>query len=63
MTLYKEFESDWNKPQIKHLEYVVDKGSFYTKLGIKVLIYNGDLDLLCNWKGAEKWTKQLKWKG
>lgn len=39
--------------------YVADllnDGSF------RVLIYNGDADLVCNWRGSEAWTKQLRWK-
>ncbi|KAL3667311.1 hypothetical protein V7S43_007540 [Phytophthora oleae] len=29
---------------------------------VRVLIYSGDADLVCNWRGSEAWTKQLKWK-
>jgi carboxypeptidase C (cathepsin A) len=29
---------------------------------VRVLIYNGDADLVCNWYGSEAWTKQLKWR-
>ncbi|ETI35921.1 hypothetical protein L917_17130 [Phytophthora nicotianae] len=29
---------------------------------IRVLIYSGDADLVCNWRGSDAWTKQLKWK-
>ncbi|KAG7389966.1 hypothetical protein PHYPSEUDO_009224 [Phytophthora pseudosyringae] len=29
---------------------------------VRVLIYSGDADLVCNWHGSEAWTKQLKWK-
>ncbi|KAF4031881.1 Serine carboxypeptidase [Phytophthora infestans] len=29
---------------------------------VRVLIYSGDADLDCNWRGSEAWTKQLKWK-
>ncbi|OWZ10453.1 Serine carboxypeptidase [Phytophthora megakarya] len=29
---------------------------------VRVLIYNGDADLTCNWKGSEAWMKQLTWK-
>ncbi|RLN94035.1 hypothetical protein BBJ28_00023629 [Nothophytophthora sp. Chile5] len=28
---------------------------------VRVLIYNGDADLMCNWYGAQAWTTQLKW--
>lgn len=29
--------------------------------GIPVLIYNGDKDFICNWRGAESWTQALVW--
>ncbi|KAE9318664.1 hypothetical protein PF008_g18450 [Phytophthora fragariae] len=28
---------------------------------VRVLIYNGDADLVCNWYGSQAWTQQLKW--
>ena len=31
--------------------------------GIKVLVYSGDLDYICNWKGGESWTYNLRWSG
>lgn len=30
-------------------------------LGIPVLIYNGDQDFICNWRGGEMWTNALVW--
>ncbi|RIB28120.1 Alpha/Beta hydrolase protein [Gigaspora rosea] len=30
---------------------------------IRVLIYAGDADFICNWFGNEAWTKELKWNG
>jgi carboxypeptidase C (cathepsin A) len=30
---------------------------------IRVLIYAGDADLMCNWAGNQAWTKALTWKG
>eukprot|EP00121_Abeoforma_whisleri_P013955 Awhi_evm1s12875 len=29
--------------------------------GVRVLIYAGDADFICNWMGNEAWTKKLKW--
>ncbi|KAF0717879.1 Aste57867_2034 [Aphanomyces stellatus] len=29
--------------------------------GVRVLIYAGDADLVCNWIGNDAWTKQLEW--
>lgn len=31
--------------------------------GIRVLVYNGDADLMCNWQSSDAWTKALEWKG
>ncbi|CAG8611432.1 35824_t:CDS:2 [Gigaspora margarita] len=30
---------------------------------IRVLIYAGDADYLCNWYGVEAWVKELQWSG
>ncbi|KAI9297692.1 hypothetical protein K502DRAFT_363093 [Neoconidiobolus thromboides FSU 785] len=31
--------------------------------GIKVLVYNGDADFICNWIGSKAWTVNLEWPG
>jgi cathepsin A (carboxypeptidase C) len=28
-----------------------------------VLVYSGDKDYICNWRGGEKWTHNQKWEG
>ncbi|OQR92826.1 hypothetical protein THRCLA_22360 [Thraustotheca clavata] len=30
---------------------------------VRVMIYAGDADLMCNWIGNQAWTKALKWPG
>ncbi len=29
--------------------------------GLKVLIYNGDKDYICNWEGSQVWVNNLDW--
>ena len=31
--------------------------------GVRVLIYAGDVDFICNWMGNKAWTKELSWTG
>lgn len=31
-------------------------------VGVPVLVYNGDMDFSCNWRGALDWTNALAWK-
>ncbi|XP_058755098.1 serine carboxypeptidase-like [Vicia villosa] len=31
--------------------------------GIKVLIYAGEYDLICNWLGNSQWVHAMKWSG
>mmetsp|Transcript_38376 Transcript_38376/g.36739 ORF Transcript_38376/g.36739 Transcript_38376/m.36739 type:complete len:122 (-) Transcript_38376:252-617(-) len=38
------------------LKDILDSGD------IDVLIYHGDKDFICNWRGGEAWTEALVWK-
>ena len=31
------------------------------KAGKRVLVYSGDYDYICNWRGGEAWTKVVEW--
>ena len=31
--------------------------------GVKVLVYSGDKDWICNWRGGENWTRLVKYDG
>ena len=31
--------------------------------GYDTLVYSGDKDWICNWRGGEKWTHNISWKG
>ncbi|OQR96452.1 serine protease family S10 [Achlya hypogyna] len=55
-TTYADFSAD----------FMQDYVSFVPELlahGVRVLVYAGDADLMCNWVGNEAWTKALEWPG
>merc|ERR1712086_187481 len=31
--------------------------------GADVLVYSGDKDFICNWRGGEKWSNEVAWDG
>jgi cathepsin A (carboxypeptidase C) len=31
--------------------------------GVEVLVYSGDKDFICNWRGGEAWTHGVEWSG
>lgn len=47
---------DWWTPALEYLIPILEGGK-------KVLVYSGDLDYICNWKGGELWTRMLPWSG
>lgn len=38
-------------------------GSILDNTDVEVLVYSGDKDWICNWRGGEAWTHDTKWKG
>ena len=47
---------DFMRPVIKAVDYLIANG-------LKVVVYQGQLDILCNIGSAEKWIEKLKWSG
>lgn len=47
---------DWMKPFHLALPPLLEDG-------IRVLIYAGDADFICNWMGNKAWTLELPWSG
>mmetsp|Transcript_18265 Transcript_18265/g.17394 ORF Transcript_18265/g.17394 Transcript_18265/m.17394 type:complete len:135 (+) Transcript_18265:144-548(+) len=39
------------------------KMSFILEAGVDVLVYSGDKDYVCNWRGGEAWTQLVDWHG
>lgn len=50
------FASDWMSDYQQKLIPMLENG-------IRVLIYAGDVDFICNWMGNKAWTQQLRWSG
>ena len=47
---------DFMRPAIKAVDYLIANG-------LKVVAYQGQLDVLCNTRSAEKWIEKLEWSG
>ncbi|KAF1329200.1 Serine protease family s10, partial [Globisporangium splendens] len=56
--VYKTFttDGDWSMGFHTYVADMLDDG-------IRVLIYAGDADYMCNWQGNRAWTLDLDWKG
>jgi serine carboxypeptidase-like clade 4 len=56
-TVYQKLkERDWNTNGMPEVANLLDHG-------IKVLVYAGEYDFMCNWVGQENWTNAVVWKG
>ncbi|KAJ8523732.1 hypothetical protein ON010_g17387 [Phytophthora cinnamomi] len=49
-------DGDWSMPFHEFVADMLDDG-------LRVLIYAGDADLMCNWIGNRAWTLALDWQG
>jgi cathepsin A (carboxypeptidase C) len=45
---------DWITNLVPNVKNILDKG-------VRVLVYSGDKDWVCNWRGGEAWTRALPW--
>jgi carboxypeptidase C (cathepsin A) len=52
----RRFSKDWMQSYAAYVPPLLERG-------LRVLVYAGDADLMCNWKGNEAWTVALDWSG
>ncbi|PKU69875.1 Serine carboxypeptidase 3 [Dendrobium catenatum] len=55
-TVYEAMLADW----MKNLEVGIPA---LLEDGIKLLVYAGEYDLICNWLGNSRWVHAMKWSG
>lgn len=55
-TVHTKLLGDW-------MYNLAPKVSDILEAGVKILVYSGDKDFICNWRGGEKWTHDTKWSG
>ncbi|GMH40025.1 hypothetical protein BSKO_07929 [Bryopsis sp. KO-2023] len=55
-TVYSQMMGDWMYNYQDDVHQLLEDG-------IRVLIYAGEKDLICNWLGNRRWVDSLKWKG
>ena len=48
---------DWINSFSQQVSDILDKA------GLDVLVYSGDKDFICNWRGGEAWTHECEWSG
>jgi len=51
-----QMAGDWMRPYVNEVPKLLEDD-------IKILIYAGDADFICNWMGNKAWTIQLPWSG
>ncbi|GFR42356.1 hypothetical protein Agub_g3051 [Astrephomene gubernaculifera] len=54
MTVNGNFMGDWLRSYSRLLPALLEDG-------IRVMVYAGDLDLICNWVGNQRWVDALEW--
>jgi cathepsin A (carboxypeptidase C) len=54
MTVHAKLTNDWMKNYADQIPPMLNDG-------IRVLIYSGDQDYICNWLGNKAWTMEMEW--
>ena len=54
--VFKYQSEDFMKPVINYVDKLIS-------YGLKVVVFQGQLDMICDTPGAEKWIQKLKWEG
>ena len=54
--LFKYQSDDLLRPVIKEVDYLISQG-------LKVVVYQGQFDMLCDTVGSEQWINKLTWSG
>lgn len=52
MKVHTLLMGDWMNNYSKYVTYLLESG-------IRGLVYSGDKDFICNWRGGEAWTHAL----
>lgn len=56
MGVYEDMAVDWLKRFDSHVADMLNDG-------IRVMIYAGELDFICNWVGNKQWVDKMEWSG
>jgi len=56
MAVHTALLGDWMKNLAPKVADILDAG-------LDTLVYSGDKDFICNWRGGEKWTNEVEWSG
>ncbi|CAO3671085.1 unnamed protein product [Rhizopus stolonifer] len=51
-----QMAGDWMRPYVREVPELLEDD-------IRILIYAGDADFICNWMGNKAWTLELPWSG
>ena len=54
MNVHSALSDDWMCTLSDDVKYLLENG-------VRVLVYSGDKDFICNWRGGEAWTYALEW--